>query len=801
MTETTAPKPLTKLNILRGLRISMWEGAFATVWTVLTQGPFQIGFARQLGASDFHLGLLAALPAAVGLLQLPASLWADRLGSRRRFIGVSAALGRLLWLPIALLPFFVSGALRLPAFLGLLLLSSALLTVTVPAWTSWMSDLVPAEMRGRYFARRNTLAGIVAMLVPLPAGWALDLAVKHHRYAPRLGFALLFGIACLAALVSLFLLLRQPEPPRAARSAGENPLKTLGAPLADPNFRRFLAFSAAVVAGQSLAGQFFVAWQLDSGGLNLPYLAVQLLGAVASGAGLASMPLWGWLSDKYGGRPVLMIGAWGTLSAPLIWLFTDPSHALWTNAALIVLLNLLSGASWAAVGLTQFNLLLRLAPDEKRGTYVAVLSAATGLVGFVAPILGGALMTALAPVRLSLGSLTLNNFKCMFALTDLVRLGALLLLRGVKDEGSVATRHVLGRLVSSGPALTISPLRKLTGGGDQRSRRDAAQKLGAVGSPLAVEELIAALDDVSPDVRHAAARALGDIGDPRAVPALAAKLSDLSAGIGEQAAHSLGFIGDRAATAPLIAAVSGPDASVRLAALRALARLADPESALALVAQLTTAHPSRCEVACAALAALGENLPESARRETRERLTFLLAQEVDRGMRLAAARALEALAPVLSEAFDAVADRLTREFEPAVVAIGAGALARLDRDRAPGPILALLPRLSDDRLARRQALTALADCVLEPGAFYPYLSLGPLERDAAASRRLKEAGKRRHREAEFAGVLERFAAGDTPGTLAAIRALAPDDEILAALARHASSHPEAALLAVLRLTG
>lgn len=784
------------------MRVSTWEGVWATVWMVLTTGPFQIGFARMLGATDFHLGLLAALPAAVGLLQLPASLWADRLGSRRRFIGASAVTGRLLWGFIATLPFlpFLPAGGRLPVFVALLALSSALLTITVPAWTSWMSDLVPGEVRGRYFARRNTLAGVVAMLVPLPAGWALDRAVKDHVYEPKLGFALLFGVACVAALVTVSLLLRQPEPPVASKPAGESPFKTLAAPLAAPNFRKFLAFSGAVVAGQSIAGQFFVAWMLDGGGLNLPYLAVQLLGAVASGAALGSMPLWGWLADKYGGRPVLTIGMWGTLSAPLIWLFTNPANPFWLNALLIVLLNVLSGASWAAVGLTQFNLLLRLAPDGQRATCVAVFSAATGLVGFAAPLVGGALMTALAPLHLTFGPVVLNNFKAMFLLADALRIVALILLKSVRDEGSERTKDVLGRLVSSGPVGTISPLRKLTGGGRHEERRDAAEKLGKVGSPLAVEELIAALDDASHDVRLASARALGDIGDARAVPALARKLADLSAGIGEQAAHSLGFLGDRSATAPLMGALAGPDASIRLAALRALARLADPASAEALVAQLSPTHPSRCELACVAVAALGEELPASVRPEAEQRLTYLLAQEVDRGMRLAAARALETLAPIFPNAFETVADRLDREREPAVLAVGASALTRLEPDRAFAAILGLLSRVEHDRLALRQTLTALSDCLLPPGTFYPYLSLGPLERDAAMSKLLVEAGKRRRKEAEFAHVLERFSNGDTPATLHALSALAPEDDALAALARRASHLPEAALLGILRVT-
>jgi HEAT repeat protein/Na+/melibiose symporter-like transporter len=787
------PAPLSRLDVLKGLRLSTWEGVWATVWMVLTTGPFQVGYARLLGASDFALGLIAALPAAVGLLQLPASLRVERGISKRRFVGFFAIAGRLLWLPIALLPFLAPPPLRLPLFLLLLLISSALLTVTVPAWTSWMSELVPAETRGRYFARRNTLAGIVAMLVPLPAGWALDLAVKQKLYDQKLGFAALFVVGCLAAVVAFSFLMRQPESSAAAKTPSESPLKSLTAPLADRNFRRFLSFAGAVIAGQSLAGQFFVAWQLDEKALGLPYLAVQLLGAITSGASLSSMPLWGWLADKYGGRPVLVIGAWGTLSAPLFWLFTSPEHPLWLNLILIIVLNMIAGASWAAVGLTQFNLMLSLTPPEKRATYVAVSSAVGGVIGFIAPILGGILMTALAPVHLALGPLTIKNYQCMFLLTDMVRLGAIALLTGVRDEGSDRTRDVLGRLVGTGSPKMLAPLRRLTAPISEDSRRDAAERLGQVGSPLAVEELIAALDDVSPEVRLAAARALGDIGDARAVPALAAKLGDLAAGIEEQAAHSLGFIGDWSATKPLTEALSGPDAGVRIAALRALARLGDPASAPALIAQLSTAHPTRCEYACAALAALGERVPPAVVPTALERLLYLLAPEVDRGMRLAAARALEVLTALLPEsAFEPLAARLEGETEPAVLARLATVLVHLNKEMALSPVLAALDRAASSRLAYRQTLVALSDTLLEPGTLYRYLTLEPMARDEAVSRLLGhiEGG---------AALLEAFARGDARATLAALTRLAPEDDALYRLALRPNPTTDDALLGILRV--
>ena len=834
--EEDNPPPLSRLEVLRGLRVSTGEGVWATAWATLTGGVFQIGFALQLGATPLVLGLLAGLPAIVGLLQLPASLFGERLPQRRPFIALSAILGRLLWVPIALLMFVLPPHVALPVFLVLLTVSSALLTIVVPAWTSWMSDLVPAGSRGQYFARRSTLAGLVSMLLPLPAAAFLDLAVKRNAFAPRVGFAALFLLSAGAALASFWFLRHQPEPPRTRAEGGEKPgLHTLAAPLADRNFRPFLWFAALMVCGQTLAGQFFTAWQLDKAALNLPYLVVQILGAVAAGAGLLSTPIWGYLNDKYGSRPLLAIASGGVIVAPLLWLLTTPGpRAFWVNIALIVLINLCSGVSWGGVGLAQFNLLLANSPGHARATYVAMFSAATGVLGGVSPVVGGFLMTVLHDFHFAAGPVVFNNYKVLFALTALIRVGCLFLLTRVPSGNEEkSTRYVLEQLKHARrPVTSFLTLRRLSRPNDEETRREAVHDLADLRTPLAVEELAHALDDVSLSVREGAARALGATGDVRAVPALVEKLTDPAAQIGELCAEALGQIGSREATSDLMASAQGPDAGVRVASLRALARLADPFALPVVIAALDPVHATRCEAACAALSAMAPHLSQTEAASALPRLGYLLSQEVDRGMRLAAARALARLAeggatlPNARFVWDTLSGRMAEEADRSVVAQEAVALQKwgTPAEKNAGDVIAvLLPVLSlpgMSGLAYKQALEAVADTGLVHGAFYPYLGLAPLHFDETLSRLVGDITKRTSGGGKdhppLAGVLEAFGKGDfsrAVQTLAGVVSLSEKRDsaavapfvVLEALASRAqkadteSTRPEEVLLAALLL--
>jgi hypothetical protein len=58
-----------------------------------------------LGASNFAIGVLAAVPFAVQFLQLPAVVLIERLRTRRAICTWSAAIGRSFLIPAAAAPF------------------------------------------------------------------------------------------------------------------------------------------------------------------------------------------------------------------------------------------------------------------------------------------------------------------------------------------------------------------------------------------------------------------------------------------------------------------------------------------------------------------------------------------------------------------------------------------------------------------------------------------------------------------------------------------------------------------------
>ncbi len=431
----------------RSLRISTVEGMLAEVVTVCAGGAVITGWALFLGCSPLVVGMITALPYLSQVAHPPAAWLGGRLGHRRLAI-IASCLSRQVLLPLALLPFLPLSPEAKRALLVLTATTSALLNVVGNnAWVSWMGDLVPTAIRGRYFGRRTALCTLGNTAAAVLAGVLLDRAGPHGATGYVLGS--LGALACLAGLATTWLMSLQHDP-----SAGRPPepvqLAQALAPLRLPQTHRVLAYQICWNASVGLAASYFNFHMLKN--LRMGFTLMAAYTTTVAVVRIAFLPLWGRALDRLGVRPVLIACSFGISLLPAVWLFPDPNF-LWPIAIDAVL----AGALWGGHNLASFALPLAFAPRAGRPYYLAAFAATGGMAFALATALGGAVLHAL-PAELAVLGRPLLSVQVLFLLSSVLRAAAALLSLRLEEDRAQPLRALTGLFMAHARGLRLRPL-------------------------------------------------------------------------------------------------------------------------------------------------------------------------------------------------------------------------------------------------------------------------------------------------------------------------------------------------------
>lgn len=567
--------PLNRLENLRTLRAANADGALATAFATLVGGAFLTGFIASLGGSDYIINLASAIPALLGLLQIPGGIWGRSFAWHKRYVLPGGLIWRLLYLPLIFLPvLMVPSGLKLTVLLVCITLAAASQMLVNPIYNEWLSKLVPTTSRGFFFSRRNATMTAVGASVGLVGAFILDAFKQGGNQ--NLGFTTIFILGAICALASMIAFMQMKDMPREKpeKVSVAATVNSLRSPFADRRFRLVVLFLALFVFGQAFPGNLFAAFAIKD--LDLPYTIIQWAALMHALGNVISARFWGFIADKYGNRPVLMIVGLGLAVTPTMWLFCTPNNDL-GNALILLPSHILVGATWAGVALCQYNILLTTSDETDRGNYLAVALAVQSVIGFVAPMLG-------AQAFEWFGGSAESGFayRMVFGAAMILRFAAIWFLIPVKEEGSSEISRTLRDLTRVTPR-SLRALRKLTSTGDVSTREQAILSVGEQKASVAGDEVIKALHDPSPRVRRQAAMALAKLNDPSASAALIHILQDHPDLVEEEIVEALGMLGAKEAVEPLTKLLRSPRALTRRTAAKALALIGDPSAIPALM--------------------------------------------------------------------------------------------------------------------------------------------------------------------------------------------------------------------------
>jgi MFS family permease len=441
---------LTEADVHKGLRMVIGDGLTTEAMTVFTGGAFLTAMALLLGASNFQIGVLAALPTFTNIFQL-LSVWLVGKFNNRRLVAVGCAL-------LARIPLVVIGLFTLAASASIHLLMSLLFfyycfgSIAGPSWNSWIKDLVPEPTMGRYFARRIRFSQVLNVVLSLTLAFLLDYVRKQFPGVELLAYALMFIAGGVVGIAGAFILAQAPEPQSTLSDV--HFLQLLRQPLRNRNFSRLLIFNAAWVFSLNLATPFFTVYMIRTLGLPLSYIII--LSSISLISSILTLRYWGDWADRYSNKTIIAAGGPLYILCIIGWCFVGIYTHLYANLILLVLIHIGSGISTAGINLSLANIGLKLAPREDAIVYLSTQNIIMAFFSSISPLIGGLLADFFTSRHLNVTAqytsphvnkvfrlLILHEWNFLFLIGAGLALLSLQLLIAVQEKGEVERDKVV----------------------------------------------------------------------------------------------------------------------------------------------------------------------------------------------------------------------------------------------------------------------------------------------------------------------------------------------------------------------
>ncbi len=418
-------------------------GCLAAAYTQLTTSPATIEFARTIGADEFHIGILGALPTLMLFCQFLAAVVVNHLHYRRWLWFWTAMIHRLLLLPVAIGPWVwpdVSHHTWVWLLLGTTAANQALLHFSSPLWLSWMGDYLPHNGLSQFWGRRQ-------FWMQWTSAATLFLAAVMRIYSPLdplTDFTLQIAVGTVLGVIDLLFFFKVEEPP-VARVACPKLTKVFAEPFRHRDFRRYINFTCYWHFAAMVGAPFISLYLLAH--LHMDLIHVLILSMLAWVGGACWSRRLGRWSDQYGARPVLVFCvAFKSLNMMALLLTPrDPVIAFWVLAPVFMFDQVLN----AGILIANNGFMIKNSPSENRTMYIAASTAVAGMVGGVTSILAGWLMTKMAGWHMEFLGTSWNHFHVLFAGSVLLRWGACVGVLFVREPKSQGTHAIFSELRDS----------------------------------------------------------------------------------------------------------------------------------------------------------------------------------------------------------------------------------------------------------------------------------------------------------------------------------------------------------------
>ncbi len=382
----------------------------------LAGGTFLVAVLNYVQISDGFSGIIRSVGTIGTLFQLLIMNKVQKMKKHKLFI-FFCVLQRI-WLGVI---FFIPG-MKLPLILKCIfiviiyLYAQIIIQLANPAAVGLIASLVPEQIRGTYFSKKESVGVFLTFIALFLAGILFDATIVT---APLKGFRIIGSVLILLAIVDAVSIALMKEP---QHSGLDEESKEFHGRLAKKNekpvglhtkisltqeiketyqhkgFQKALILNGIWTVAAYIATPFNASYQVKELGLSYTYITV--VGLLTMLIRVFLMPRMGKLADKIGNEPILtvMLSIMGIHHFVMMLTVPNNGKLFFTIAAVF------SATAWSYISPALLAIQLNVLDVKKRTIQYTILSTSSGIIGFLASFIGGNLLEFLQKKELMLGA-------------------------------------------------------------------------------------------------------------------------------------------------------------------------------------------------------------------------------------------------------------------------------------------------------------------------------------------------------------------------------------------------------------
>jgi hypothetical protein len=574
---------LTNFEKIRKLRWQLAGNAFNTIScaTNFYGGSMFILFLNELQLDTARIGFLLSLLPFFGITSLLTAPYIARIGFKRTFVGYAFVrlvfVAMLLSAPMILRVFGPQAAFMMVASATACFSLAKAFGET--AMTPWQQELIPDMIRGKFGALTAIIQLTVNAAAIFVGGWVIGQMTGLTPYMILISAGLVVGV------ISAWCYSFMPggAPIRENHGNTAHFKQMYEAVIKDRNYGKYIFGMMLVFVGFCVATTFVSLFMKNEVGLSSTI--VIWLDIASFLGGIASSYLWGWAADRYGSKPVMLMGPLTMMLFPIVCFFMPRHSSLSIVPAMLVpFIYGAAGMAWS-LGLGRY-LYVTAMPPEKKTAYTAVYYACLNLAAAIGIAASGMLLKLTSGIRGSFLGFPIDPYTPIFAIGMIITLAGVAVISTLRRGDDMPILQFMSMFIKGNPLTAFWALLKHKYAKNEHTRVRVIHQLGHSRSPLNDRELIESLQDPCFNVCVDAIMAIAlRKPEPELVKALEQVVQSQRSQTSVTAAWAIGRMEATAAIPTLRNTLAAGDSALRCASARALATLGDIQS-IERVAQL-----------------------------------------------------------------------------------------------------------------------------------------------------------------------------------------------------------------------